>query len=177
MYYDHEGNMVAAGAEAQLPEKQEEAEEEGWQRVEWFKLRLRPRTMPSKLRNAALPSLPGEKTVQDLFADFFRYLNSCAETFIKDSHLTVARSWEELRKSVTYVIAHPNGWEGPQQTKLRRAAIGAGLVPDTQEGRTRVVFVSEGEASLHYCIKGGFIDDVRALLRFSPSQSSDKITV
>lgn len=62
---------------------------------------------------------------------------------------------------MTFVIAHPNGWEGAQQAKLRKSAVLGGLVPDTAEGRSRVSFVTEGEASLHYCIRGGFIDDVR----------------
>ena len=116
--------------------------------------------MPSKLRNASLPPLPAGKTVTDLFADFLHYLLSCTETFIKETHPTLKNTWSEWRADTVFVLAHPNGWEGAQQEKMRNAAIQGGLVPDSLEGRSKVVFVSEGEASLHYCIKGGFIDNV-----------------
>ena len=116
--------------------------------------------MPTKLRNASLPPLPKGKTVITLFADFFAYLFKCTEQFIQDTHPTLKATWSEWVKGAVFIIAHPNGWEGQQQTGLRNAAILGGLVPDTAEGRGRVIFVSEGEASLHYCIKGGFVDKV-----------------
>lgn len=34
-----------------------------------------------------------------------------------------------------------------------------GLVPDTREGRERIHFVTEGEASLHYCISSGLVTE------------------
>lgn len=48
-------------------------------------------------------------------------------------------------------------WEGSQQAKLRRATIFGKLVPDTVEGKARVTFVSEGEASLHFCVREGLV--------------------
>ncbi len=38
---------------------------------------------------------------------------------------------------------------------MRKAALEADLVPDTTEGKQRVHFVTEGEASLYYCIDAG----------------------
>lgn len=35
---------------------------------------------------------------------------------------------------------------------MREAAIRGGLVPDTPEGRARIEFVTEGEASFNWCI-------------------------
>lgn len=35
-----------------------------------------------------------------------------------------------------------------------RAAVYAGLVDDTTSSSEQVVFVREGEASLHYCLRG-----------------------
>ena len=49
------------------------------------------------------------------------------------------------------VIAHPNGWDVKEQQFLRKAAVDAGLVSD-QDKMSRVSFVTEGEASLHYCM-------------------------
>lgn len=39
---------------------------------------------------------------------------------------------------------------------MREAAVRAGLVPDTQDGRRRVEFVTEGEASFHWCVDMGW---------------------
>lgn len=36
MYYDKEGKMVSAGAETLAGEVEEQAEEEGWMKVEWY---------------------------------------------------------------------------------------------------------------------------------------------
>ena len=96
----------------------------------------------------------------EVFGDFLAYLMTCAEVFIKDTHATVAQSWKAMRQTATFVIGHPNGWEGAQQAKIRSSAIYAGLVPDTPEGRSRVLFVTEGEASLHYCLRGGYVESV-----------------
>lgn len=35
---------------------------------------------------------------------------------------------------------------------MREAAVIAELVPNTTEGRSRIEFVTEGEASFHWCI-------------------------
>jgi hypothetical protein len=104
-----------------------------------------------------LTPLPSNKSATDVMSDFLRYLMTCAENFIKDTYSTYIPSWDELHAKATFVIAHPNGWEGAQQARYRKAAIQADLVPDTQEGRSRIVFVTEGEASLHFCLDGGHI--------------------
>lgn len=180
--------MCAAGATALLAETKQKAREKRWTKVSWcaipftavasvlirraldrFKLRLRPKSIPSEVDDSQLPPLPAKKTVEDVLADFIAYLMDCAETFIKESHRREKREWTELRKEMMFVIAHPNGWEGVQQTKIRRAAVDAGLIPNTPSGKARVVFVSEGEASLHYCIRGGFIEPVRLGLSNLPS--------
>ena len=120
---------------------------------------MHPKSMPMNLSTSALPALPPNKTITEIFADMFSYLMSCASKFIQDTHPVISRNWESLRKEATFVIAHPNGWEGAQQSKIKRAAVVAGLVPDTLAGKARVVFVTEGEASLHFCVKGDYVDD------------------
>ena len=183
MFYDSTGKMRSAGVETTLPETVEKAGEEEWLKVEWyrndphflavvlltshhkrFKMRLRPAHLPpSVLNKVVLPSLPAGKTIKNIYADFMRYLFACAEKSICERHPTVARSWSDLKESgaITFVIAHPNGWEGAPQAVLRKSAVMGGLVPDTTEGRSRISFVTEREAALHYCIRGGFINDVR----------------
>jgi hypothetical protein len=60
--------------------------------------------------------------------------------------------WSTLEFDIMYVLTHPNSWGGPQQVQIRRAAILAGLIPGNEGGHSRIVFVTEGEASLHFCL-------------------------
>jgi hypothetical protein len=83
------------------------------------------------------------------------YLDRCSKSYISETHCGSSDIEERFKGDVVYVLAHPNGWGGAQQAQLRTAAVGAGMVEDTEEGRARVVFVTEGEASLHYCLEGG----------------------
>ena len=100
-----------------------------------------------------------------VFADFLRYLNQCTKSYIQETHANGSCLWESLEHQIAYVLTHPNGWEGAQQSEMRRAAVIAGLVPDTEEGRSRVSFVTEGEASLNYCIQRGLISEMTKVKR------------
>ena len=66
--------------------------------------------------------------------------------------------WASVEDEIQFILAHPNGWEGFQQTQIREACVTAGLIQDTAAGRSRIVFVTEGEASLHFAIKHGLPD-------------------
>ena len=79
----------------------------------------------------------------------------CARTYIEESHANGPALWTSVESEIQFILTHPNGWEGIQQTQLRQAAIKASLVPDTSAGRSRIAFVTEGEASLHFAIKHG----------------------
>jgi hypothetical protein len=92
-----------------------------------------------------------------VFADFLRYLHKCVREYIEQTHANGKDLWLSLETRTEYVLSHPNGWEGGQQGLMRKAAITAGLVPNTNSGRSRLTFVTEGEASLHFCIQGGLI--------------------
>ena len=74
-------------------------------------------------------------------------------------HAPEAREpWTQEESNIQIVLTHPNGWKGPQQAKMREAAVLAELVPDTDAGHERVHFVSEGEASFHSCVLNGLIE-------------------
>lgn len=49
------------------------------------------------------------------------------------------------------VIAHPNGWGIREQGVLRNAAAEAKLSSE-DDAPSRITFVSEAEASLHFCL-------------------------
>ena len=105
----------------------------------------------------SLPPLPPNKTVVRVFGDYMKYLYECAKSYIKETHGVAL--WSTLEFDIKYVLTHPNGWGGPQQVQMRRAAILAGLIPSTEDGHSRIEFVTEGEASLHFCRSNGLTLD------------------
>ena len=70
----------------------------------------------------------------------------------QDTHSNGPDLWNSVKSHIEFVPSHPNGWEGTQQSEMRRAAVLAGLVPDNASGRSRLSFVTEGEASLHFSV-------------------------
>lgn len=153
VYYDKEGTPRAFGGEALQESVIETAEDEEWAKAEWWKLHLRPKSMPSvHINDWEIPPLPPSKMATEILADFMRYLFQCAKTYIEQSHANGRDMWTSFEDNIDFVLSHPNGWEGPEQAQIRRAAVLAGLVPDTQEGQARIRLVTEGEASLHYCL-------------------------
>ncbi|TFK71047.1 hypothetical protein BDN72DRAFT_877355 [Pluteus cervinus] len=155
IWYDQDGQVRAVGAEATSEETSESAEMGQWVKVEWFKLHLRPNELVDENTAEILrrtPPLPFGLTIVAVFADFLRYLLDCTRIFIQESVLSGTLLWSSIESDIEFVISHPNGWGGAQQTQLRQAAIRAQLVPDTDAGARRIHFVTEGEASLHSCI-------------------------
>ncbi|KAJ2922267.1 hypothetical protein H1R20_g14840, partial [Candolleomyces eurysporus] len=162
IYYDKDGKPCKTGAETLEEGIEEDAEDNGWNKAHWFKLHLRPKPRQKgfvnrfsmlSLGSETIPSLPLGKTVVQVFADYMRYLHECAKTYIEETH--GEKIWSLLRGDIMYILTHPNGWGGPQQAEMRQAAIQAGFIPDTVEGHSRVTFVTEGEASLHFCLSNG----------------------
>ncbi|KAG5651984.1 hypothetical protein H0H81_006726 [Sphagnurus paluster] len=148
------GIVRAVGAEALKEGLEDMIEEERWTKAE-FKLHFRPATSAVKDATQRIPPLPPNKTIRDVFADMLQYLYKCAHEYIQGAHLRGAELWTSLQNHTEFVLTHPNGWEGTQQAQMREAAILAGLIPNTKEGRARVHFVTEGEASLNFCVQSG----------------------
>ena len=107
-----------------------------------------------------LGQLPHRKTATDVFGDFLAYLFLCTRNFITDTHANGPALWHAVEHDIQFVLSHPNGWEGAQQAKMRRSAVSGGLIPDTDMGKARIRFVTEGEASLHACVLNGLAADV-----------------
>ncbi|KAH9910865.1 uncharacterized protein B0H18DRAFT_404319 [Fomitopsis serialis] len=156
LYYDQQGRPRAVGAEATLQDTEDEAYTQEWDRVRWFKLHLRP---PSILPGATLPPIGVNKSIVEILADYLAYVFRCVKDFISETNPT-GRQILDTDTPIDFVLSHPNGWSGPQQSNMRRAAILAKLVPDDDEGTARLQFVTEGEASLQFCIATGLGNDV-----------------
>ncbi|OAX34711.1 hypothetical protein K503DRAFT_803366 [Rhizopogon vinicolor AM-OR11-026] len=149
IYYDLQGDVRAVGAEALQERIIEQAEDEGWVKLEWWKLHLRAKHLASShIREDDIPPLPRGKSAVQVLADFMRYLFQCARTYIQEAHLNL---WRSVENSIEFVLTHPNGWEGPQQQQIRRAAELAGLISSNEE-QSHVHLLTEGEASLHFCV-------------------------
>ncbi|KAF8962417.1 hypothetical protein BDZ97DRAFT_2022504 [Flammula alnicola] len=157
IYYDPVGKVRAVGAEAMRDGIVEAAEDGKWIKAEWFKLHLRSKIGEGKTITDHIPPLPLNKTVIQVFADFLRYLLQCASTYIQDTHANGPDLWNSFEDDIEFVLSHPNGWEGKEQSQMRDAALLAGLVPDTPRGRARISFVTEGEASLHFAVQNGVL--------------------
>lgn len=120
-----------------------------------WKLHLRPKGLASsQVTDNDLPPLPQNKSAAEVLSDFMKYLFNCARTYIQDSYSV--ELWNSVEDNIDFVLTHPNGWQGPQQGQIRRAAVSAGLISDTADGHARLQLLTEGEASLHFCIGSGF---------------------
>ncbi|KAK0471597.1 hypothetical protein IW261DRAFT_1511467 [Armillaria novae-zelandiae] len=155
IYYDQEGKVRAVGAEALKQNVIEQAEDEGWVKYSGFKLHLRPKQHHAPHISSNLPPLPPNKTVIQIFSDFYAYLFQCAKSFILETHQSALVFWNSVEDHIEFILSHPNGWQAAQQSQMRQAVVDAGLVPDNEEGHARVQFVTEGEASLHFCVHHG----------------------
>ncbi|KAF8333722.1 hypothetical protein F5887DRAFT_1080066 [Amanita rubescens] len=150
--YDGDGNVAGVGSEADPEVNPELWEVEELAIAEWFKLHLRPPHLVAEQRFDAkdIPPLPLNKTVIDVFGDLLKYLYKSAMDYIQERQ--GVKIFESVGANIDFVLSHPNGWEGKQQLDMRRAAIAAGLVKDMPEASKRISFVTEGEASLHFCL-------------------------
>ncbi|KAF5354269.1 hypothetical protein D9756_006964 [Leucocoprinus leucothites] len=157
VYYDSDGTPRALGAETEREEIETLAEESQWAKAEWFKLHLRPKTRTTDFLDDEIPPLPPGKSVVDVLADYLRYLNQCARIYIEETHIDGASLLTSGR--VEFILSHPNSWEGAQQSLMRSAAIQAGLITDAPNDRDRISFISEGEASLNFCIDKDLINN------------------
>ena len=108
----------------------------------------------SHIKDEDIPPLPRGKSALQVLADFMRYLFSCARSYITESHASGTSMWRSLENNnnIDFILTHPNGWEGLQQQQIRRAAEIAGLVPSGDEHAGRIHLLTEGEASLQFCV-------------------------
>ncbi|KAI6142556.1 hypothetical protein EDD17DRAFT_1796309 [Pisolithus thermaeus] len=157
IYYDKQGKVCATGIDDLGDFEPDEVE--NWTKVQWFKMHLRPKSSATSDAADQITPLPPNKTVIDIFVDFMEYLYDCTRKYIQQTFPNQPDFLVSMDRNnaIDFILTHPNGWEGSQQAQMRQAAVRAKLVPDTDAGRARVRFVTEGEASLHLCIQRGLM--------------------
>ncbi|KAF8695747.1 ATP binding, partial [Rhizoctonia solani] len=153
VYYDSNNKPVSFGAAALKPEIAEKAEDEHWKLARHFKLHLHPEAMKNKHNLHAQP-LPAGVSLLTIYTDFMVYLMQHTKSYFESRIIDGQKVWEEHHNDMTIVLAHPNGWGVKEQNFLRQAAIAANYVPSSK-AISQVRFVSEAEASVHFCMFHG----------------------
>ncbi|PWN39971.1 hypothetical protein IE81DRAFT_325981 [Ceraceosorus guamensis] len=152
--YSVEGVPCFFGAECSFAPNAMQLANAGGQVARWFKLHLKPAHLSLSVAqddasNPLLAPIPFGLKPQKVLADFLHYMVRCVGEHIKTRHANAMELMCELAQSTSYVITIPNGWEAAQQAILRRCCVDAGLV--AAESAEAVKFVSEAEASIHFC--------------------------
>ncbi|CUA72499.1 Heat shock 70 kDa protein 12B [Homo sapiens] [Rhizoctonia solani] len=148
VWYDTNRRAVSFGAEAQLHTTEEQAEDNDWMLARYFKLHLHPSDMQAR-HELKLDPLPQGVSLRQIYSDFLGYLLKHTKSYFEDRILDGKNIWE--RYSPEVVIAHPNGWGIREQAFLRSAAVAAGFAT-AEEALSKIRFVTEAEASVHFCI-------------------------
>lgn len=91
--------------------------------------------------------------VEQVYADLLGYVISHTREFFMARTSNGRTIWNDLINSSSIILTHPNAWGLKEQIVLRRAAMRADLVLNCDSDR--IEFVSEGEASVHYCLHYG----------------------
>ena len=149
-----------------------------------FKLHLRPPHLVAEqgFNVKDIPPLPPNKTVIDIFGDLLGYLYESTKKYIQERQGDAI--FNSVGANIDFVLSHPNGWEGKQQSEMRHAAITARLVNDMSDALSRISFITEGEAGLHFCLNNvqTTLDEYVSVNRFATvykvySQANDGVLV
>ncbi|KAH7333023.1 hypothetical protein B0J17DRAFT_677276 [Rhizoctonia solani] len=153
VYYDLYKKAVSFGAEARKTEIEERAEDEQWQLARHFKLHLHPDTMRQR-QSIQIEPLPSGVSLLTIYTDFMAYLLKHTREFFESRIIDGQRVWAAHHEDMTLIIAHPNGWGAKEQNFLRQAAVAANYVSSSKVN-SQVRFVTEAEASVHFCLAHG----------------------
>ncbi|KAL5632485.1 hypothetical protein ACGC1H_005438 [Rhizoctonia solani] len=150
VWYNPDGQAMSFGAEALTPEIREDAEDNGWQLAQHFKLHLHPSTLRSK-HKISIEELPFGVSLKQIYADFLGYLLQCTKERFEEVITDGQTIWRNYSNDMDIIIAHPNGWGLREQDLMRRASVLAGIMT-SENADLQIQFVTEAEASVHYCM-------------------------
>ena len=123
--------------------------------VQWFKLHLHPESMRAASEAQPFP-LPPNLTIRAVYTDMLSYVFKAATRFAETKFIDSQglHPWPRLRETFEVCLAIPNGWGHREQDVLRQAAALAGIL-NPADASTRLHFVSEAEASVHFTVQCG----------------------
>ncbi|CUA67155.1 Heat shock 70 kDa protein 12B [Homo sapiens] [Rhizoctonia solani] len=149
LWYDSNNKAVSFGAEALTAQAEEDAEDHGWKLAKYFKLHLHPPHLTAQ-HGLELEPLPFTVPLSQIYSDFLGYLLQHTKSYFEDHIIDGRRIWNQYKPTMEVVLAHPNGWGIREQAFLRLSAVKAGFT-NANDAATRVHFVNEAEASVHFC--------------------------
>ncbi|KAG8842125.1 hypothetical protein FRB91_004410, partial [Serendipita sp. 411] len=122
----------------------------------YFKLHLHPDSMKRSL-SRPIPPLPPNVTLEQAYTDMMSYMFRHTREFFESRPGYInTNTWSRLQNSMEIILATPNGWDIREQGFLRRVAIRAGLI-NSSSAETRLTFITEAEASIHFALHHGSI--------------------
>ncbi|PVF93789.1 hypothetical protein CPB86DRAFT_818523 [Serendipita vermifera] len=142
------------------------SDDDEYETAYWFKLHLHPETMKESDLPPAydstsnrpppfeVPPLPVGVSLQKVYSDFIKYLYEHTREFFMESTPNGDNIWARLESKLIIIFCHPNGWDISQQVFLTRSVAEAGIMT-SEHSETRVEFVTEGEASVHFAVAQG----------------------
>ncbi|KIL55734.1 hypothetical protein M378DRAFT_134141 [Amanita muscaria Koide BX008] len=156
--YDKDGNVIAVGPETDPEVNPMLSEIDDVRQAEWSVCEINVNhffysveRQHSNKRKIPRPVMDEFKAPDQVFTDFLQYLFKSAKEYIIETerNLDPTFSWASIEKN--FVLTHPNEWGKRQQSQMRDVAVAAGLV-SRATATDRITFVTEGEASLHFCL-------------------------
>ncbi|KAB5589322.1 hypothetical protein CTheo_7229 [Ceratobasidium theobromae] len=124
VWYDNNKKAVSFGAEALQPQVEEQAEDN---------------------------ALPFGVSLRQIYSDYVGYLLKHTQAYFEDRIIDGRKTWDCYKPTLEVVMAHPPGWGIRERFFLRTAVVDTGFVNHYNASR-RVKFVTEAEASAHFCI-------------------------
>ncbi|KAH7099381.1 hypothetical protein BKA62DRAFT_310726 [Auriculariales sp. MPI-PUGE-AT-0066] len=146
--YDGDGKALLFGRAAQM----NEANLKDTYLAKWFKLWLHPSSMRTKF-HLTPPPLPPKVAIRDIYADFLGFVFTHTRKSLEDTIGGNARDslWTRFESTFVLCLAIPNGWDAAQQGVLREAVVQSGIM-SLEDAMSRLTFVTEAEASVHFAI-------------------------
>lgn len=121
-------------------------------------LHVHPRSMEDPTHTQdILPQLPPHIQLGTIYSNLLQYLFEHARKYYNEKP-GAKPVWERLKDRISFVFTVPNGWDIPEQHFLRKAAINAGLVTET-DAEQLLDYITEGEASVHFSLANSMCED------------------
>lgn len=96
-------------------------------------------------------ALPPSVRIDTIYTNFMCYLLDYTKKYVEIHVLDGTEVWKTYHSSMDIVLVHPNGWGTAEQGVICKSTVVTGYV-DTVGAVKRIKFVTEAEASVHFCI-------------------------
>ena len=103
--------------------------------------------------------LPNNISITRIYTDMIDYLLVHTKATFENKNPNGIETWARLFPASDIIIAHPNGWSVSEQGVLRDAVAQTSWVP-AMDLKSRLHFVPEGEASVHFCLSHSRLNSI-----------------